>query len=551
GTMDARFFSRLGASRLDRTVCAAPTGVVARAFTGKMPGVAFPDYVHAKLIVLWGANPFHSNIHLVPFLKQARERGARVVLIDPRRTGSASYIDQWLPIFPGTDVALALALIHELAQNDNLDAAFIREHTSGSEAVLEAAQAWTLERAAEVTRIPARQIAQLAADYAAAEPAVIRVGWGPERNRNGGSAIAAILALVAVTGKFGRRGGGYTLSNSGTFRVNDAKLAALPEPKARRINMNHLGRALAGELDGPPIQALFVYDCNPVASVPDQNAIVRGLLREDLFTVVFDAVRTDTAEYADILLPAVTFLEQRELLNSYGAYALQYIEPVIEPLGESRANEAVFSDLARAMGFSEPEFQEDFESLLRRALAGIEGPVADRLNVERLRRERILPFDFPGPAPIQFVTAFPQTEDRKMRLAPPELGPRLYAYREPEGDAKHPLLLISPASDKTISTVLGELNGAEPRLLLHPGDAAERGLSDGQPVRVFNALGEVHCRLELSGRICRGVASLPKGLWRRSFPNRSSSTALVPDQVSEIGAGACFNDTRAEVAALD
>ena len=550
GTMDARFFNRLGASRLDRTVCAAPTGAVARAMNGKMPGVAFPDYVHANLILLWGANPFHSNIHLVPFLKQARARGARVVLIDPRRTGSSSYIDRWLPLYPGTDVALALALIRQLAHTGRLAHQFIHDHISGARVVLEAAEAWTLDRAAEVTGLEAAEIAELAEDYAAADPALIRIGWGPERNRNGGSAIAAILALIALAGKFGKRGGGYTLSNSGSFRIQDQRLAGLPEPPTRRINMNRLGRALAGEVEGPPIQALFVYDCNPVASVPDQNAIVRGLLREDLFTVVFDAVLTDTAVYADILLPAVTFLEQTELHNAYGAYALQYAEAVIAPQGEARPNEDVFRSLALAMGFDEPEFREDLRALLERALSSIEGPVVDRLNLERLQREKILPFDFPGPEPIQFVNAFPNTADRKIRLSPPELGPNLYVYREQEPDPRFPLVLISPASDKTISTVLGELAQEEPRLILHPEEVRARGLRDGQPVRVFNELGEVHCRLQASDRIRPGVASLPKGLWRRAFRNRSTSTALVADAVSEIGQGACFNDTRVQVAAL-
>jgi anaerobic selenocysteine-containing dehydrogenase len=289
GTLDARFFAALGASRLDRAVCAAPTGAVAKAMTGKMPGVAFPDYAAARLVVLWGANPWHSNIHLVPHLKRARESGGRVVLIDPRTTAPGAYIDEWLAVRPGTDVALALALARCLAHAGKVDLEFLAAHTSGHERVLEAAEAWTLDRAAAVTGLAARDIARLAEDYAAADPAVIRIGWGLERNRNGGSAVAAVLALPALAGKFGCRGGGFTMSNSGAFRVDDEVRAGGPDAPTRIVNMNLLGRVLLGEIAPPPVMALFVYDCNPVVTVPDQNRIVQGLQREDLFTVVFES----------------------------------------------------------------------------------------------------------------------------------------------------------------------------------------------------------------------------------------------------------------------
>jgi anaerobic selenocysteine-containing dehydrogenase len=547
GTMDARFFSRLGASRLDRTVCAAPTGTVAKAMTGKMPGVAFEDYVHAKLIVLWGANPWHSNIHLVPHLKAARRGGARVWLVDPRRTGSEAYVDAWLPVYPGTDVVVALAMIRHLGRSGRVDEAFLCEHATGHETVLAAAEPWTVERAAEVAHVPAADIAALAEAYAGADPAVVRIGWGLERNRNGGSAVAALLALPAVAGKFGRRGGGFTMSQSGAFRIDEQHLAARPGAPTRLLNMNLLGRMLLGELAGPPIKALFVYDCNPLVTVPHQTAIARGLAREDLFTVVFDAVMTDTARYADVVLPAVTFLEQAEVLKSYGALALQRIHPVIPPVAEARPNEDVFRDLAGQMGFDEPEFQEDARALAERVLAGIGGPVAGPLTLDRIEAERLVGFDFPGPTPVQFVNAFPFTADRRIHLAPSELGPNLYAYRPETRDPRHPLALISPSSDRTINSVLGELVKGDAALTIHPDDAGARGIADGAPVRVANGLAEVHCRARIDPRIRPGVVSLPKGYWRRSFPNGWTATALAPDTLSEIGGGACFNDTRVEV----
>jgi anaerobic selenocysteine-containing dehydrogenase len=548
GTLDARFFAGLGASRLDRAVCAAPTGAVARAMTGKMPGVAFPDYESARLIVLWGANPWHSNVHLVPHLKRAREAGARVVLVDPRATAPASYVDQWLAVRPGTDVALALALVRCLVHAGKVDRTFLAAHTTGHERVLEAAEPWTLARAAGVTGLAESDIARFAEAYAEADPAVIRIGWGLERNRNGGSAVAAVLALPAVAGKFGRRGGGFTLSNSGAFRIDDEARAGGPEPPTRVVNMNLLGRVLLGEIAPPPVMALFVYDCNPVVTVPDQNRIVQGLKREDLFTVVFDAVMTDTALYADVVLPATTFLEHDELAHSYGSYTVHYAPGVIAPVGESRPNPVVFHDLAEAVGVADAFYEGGEAALRARALDSVRVPLAGGADLGRLERERIVPVDFGGSGPLQFVNAFPATADRRMRLDPSELGPNVYTYRGAAPDARYPLALISPATDRTVNSLLGELKTDEAELHLHPDDARPRGIASGDGVRVFNALGEVRCRARISDRIRPGVVSLPKGAWRRSFRSATSATALVADDLSEIGGGACFNDARVEVA---
>jgi anaerobic selenocysteine-containing dehydrogenase len=552
GLFDARLFRVLGASRLARTVCAAPTGAAARALYGKMASVDLPDFARARFIIIWGANPKHSNIHLMPYLKAAREAGARIALIDPRRTLSGQYLDMHLPVFPGTDAVVALAMIGHLERTGRVDRAFLAAHATGAENLLEAARGWSLERAGAVARVEARDIAAIADAYAAADPALVRCGWGLERNRNGEASVAAVLALPAVAGKFGKPGGGYALSASSTYRVNHERLAGGPDPPTRIINMNRLGRALLEE-SRPPVLALCVYNCNPAATVPDQNRILRGLRREDLFTVVLDQVMTDTALHADVLLPATTFLEHTDLSTSYGTYSVMLGEPVIPPLGEALPNGEIFRRLLEQLGPGDDLAQG--ETLLREALAAIEGPLVGGaggdggVRLERLRRERRLRFDFPGERPVQFASVLPNTPDRKAHLWPAELGPDPYGFLDDPGDARHPLALISPATDRTISSTLGECNIKEAFLEMHPDDAAARGLPDGATVRVHNTLGEVRVRMRLNGALRPGVVYLPKGIWNRHTKNGAVGTALVPDTVSAISGGACFNDARVEVSA--
>jgi anaerobic selenocysteine-containing dehydrogenase len=333
---DARLFHRLGASRLLRTVCAAPTGAAAAGLYGKMPGVALPDYEHARLIVLWGCNPTASGIHLGPPIQRARQRGARLVVVDPRKTRLAHQADLHIPLRPGTDLPVALSLIAWLFESGRADREFLAAHATGVEALRARAAEWTFARAASEAGVSASDLEAFARLYADTSPAVIRCGWGPERNRNAGSSVAAILALPAVAGKFGVRGGGYTMSNSPAWRDIDTNAAAAErEPATRAVNMNQLGVALT-ELDAPPVKALFVYNANPVATIPNQEKVRAGLAREDLFTVVFDAVWTDSARVADVVLPATTFLEHDELARGYGGYVLQAARPVVPPVGEAR-----------------------------------------------------------------------------------------------------------------------------------------------------------------------------------------------------------------------
>ncbi|MFQ5637170.1 MAG: molybdopterin-dependent oxidoreductase [bacterium] len=543
-TSDRAFFAKLGASRLARTVCAAPTTESAMGMYGKMPGTAFEDYIHARFILIWGANPKASNIHLVPYLKKAKATGAKIAVVDPRRNFSQNEIDVHLPIYPGTDLVVALAMINWWREQNLLNWDFINAYTKNIDRLLEKADRYSPEKAAKIAHIEPDAIKKLAEMYALHDPAVVRCGWGLERNRNGGQAVAAVLALPAVLGKFGLRGSGYTLSNSAAYRVDSRGLVDAPDWNTRMINMNKLGRVLLEE-PNPPIKGLFVYNCNPVATVPNQHAIIMGLQREDLFTVVFEQVMTDTAKYADILLPAVTFLEQKEIKKAYGSYSLHYLDPVIEPLGEAKPNEEVFALLGQKMGWTDSAFVENTEDYLRRVVKSTRG-MGRGLELESLKKDRIAFFDFPGTAPVPFKTVFPWTRDRKINLCPSVLGDRPYEYLEDHSKG-YPLALISPSTDKLISSTLGEFNFEELYVILHPADAAKRALETGHLACVYNDLGEVHATVKISDAVRPGVALIPKGAWRKASKNAFTSTALVPDTVSAVGGGACFNDARVEV----
>lgn len=549
GVMDRRFFRRLGASRLARTLCASATSLATLALYPKMACADLPDFAHARCIVIWGANPNQSNIHLVPYLREAKRRGATIVLVDPRATMSDNLVDIHIPVYPGTDVVLALAVMRYLEERGFVDREFLREHTTGGEALLARARETTIERAAEITHVPASAIEHFAETYASADPAIIRCGWGLERNRNGDAAVAAVIALPAIAGKFGVRGGGFALSTGGAYRFDAQGAIRTPEPNTRIVNMSRLGRTLTDVTD-PPVKALFVYDCNPVATAPDQNWIERGLRREDLFTVVHEQVMTDTARFADILLPATTFLEHHEISRAYGSYGLFISEPVIEPVGEAIPNEVLFARLAQAMGFREPEFLEDTEALSRVIASSFQGPLAGKVDLDSLRQSRRIGFDFPGESPIQFKTSFPVNDDRKAHLFPPELGAEPYRYIPDSRRAQFPLAMISPATSKSISSTLGEYNFGEVFLDIHPGDAAQRGVADGGWVRVHNERGEVIVRAAHNARLMPGVVSLPKGFWKKSSANGGVASALVPDDVTAASGNACYNDARVDVCAI-
>jgi anaerobic selenocysteine-containing dehydrogenase len=546
-TTDARLFRRLGSSRLLRTVCAAPSGAAALGLYGKMPGVSFEDYPQARLIVVWGANPSATGIHLLPKIYEAQRSGAKLVVLDPRATALARRSDLHLALRPGTDLPVALAVIRWLFTNGRADRTFLAEHATGVAELERAAAGWTLERAAEIAGVPAAALERFAGMYADASPAVIRCGWGPERNRNGGSAIAAVLALPAIAGKFGVRGGGYTMSNSAAWKLDVE--GAVNEPassSARAINMSRLGEALL-DVDDPPVKCLFVYNSNALGTSPNQEKVRAGLAREDLFTVVFDSVLTDTARYADVVLPAASFLERRELSRGYGALVLQEARAVVPPVGQSRPNDEVFAELVHRTGLARAGDPEGAEELTGALLSGARG--AELRGA--LRRARIAYPEF-GSRPIQFVDVFPRTVDRRVQLFPAALDREapagLYGFQADPASAAFPLALISPASDRTITSILGDIDPEPAAVEIGPDDARDRGIRQGDAVRVYNELGEVRCPAKVNPRLRRGVVLLHKGLWARHTQNGSTANALAPDTLSDLGGGACFNDARVQVA---
>lgn len=541
---DELYFARLGASRLGVTLCAAPTTEVARGMYGRMPTVSFEDFAEAKFILIWGGNPRASNIHLVPFLQEAKRKGAFIATVDPVRNLSPDLVDLHVPVYPGRDLPVALAMIRRWREKGALAGDFLDEQAVGLGALIESAEAWSIESAADEARIEPDSIRQLADAYAEASPAVLRSGWGLERNRNGGQAVAAILAMPALLGKFGLRAGGYALSNSSAGRLDKSRLWDISSARTRVINMTQLGTVLTNGI-APPIQGLFVYNCNPAITVPDQNVVLKGLERDDLFTVVFDQIMTDTALYADIVLPATTFLEHHDVRRAYGSYVVGGIKPVVDRRGEARPNYEVFAALGRAMGLQDAAFSWESDEALEKLIGAIElhGKPADRTT---LRSGKIQRYDFPGPSPVQFGTVFPATDDAKIHLTPDVLGSSPYRYQELEVEG-FPLAFISPGSTKTVNSTFGEWSFRELEITIHPKDAAARRIANSDRVRVFNSLGELACRARVSDRIREGVVLMPKGAWRKVSTNGQTATALCPADVQEVGGGACYNDARVEV----
>jgi anaerobic selenocysteine-containing dehydrogenase len=542
-TSDATLFRRLGASRLARTICAAPTGAANMALYGKMASVVYQDFPEARLIVLWGANPSASGIHLVPYIREAQRRGALLVVIDPRTTTLARHADLHLAVRPGTDLPIALAVHRYLFEHGYADEAFLAAHARGTARLREKAQPWTIERAAAEAGILPERLQRFAELYATTSPAVVRCGWGQERNRNGGSASMAILALPAVGGKFAVRGGGYAMSNTASWGITRTWIRA-DDPPTRIVNMNQLGRALTKYQD-PPIKALFVYNSNAAVTAPNQARVLTGLQRDDLFTVVFDQVMSDTARYADVLLPATTFLEGYDLARGYGPITLRLGKPAIEPVGEARPNADVFGELLRRLDLGD---DSDPNGELEEMLDVI-GRLPPALAEELREYGSATPPD--EGRPVQFGTVWPLTPDRKVDLFPDALDAEapagLYTYRPDPATAEYPLTLISPASERSISSTLAELPRPDVRLLMHPDDAAARDLADGNPVRVFNAQGELKCELQVGAWIRPGTVAMPKGLWRRHTANGYTTNVLAPDTLTDLAGGACFNDARVEV----
>jgi len=555
GSMDLRFFHRLGASLLDRKPLCG--GIRTEAWVGTfgtVPGMRPEQAEHARLIVAWGNNVTWSNLHLMPVINRARKKGAKLVVVDPRRTKIAEQADLHLAARPGTDVVLAWALAAELERHDALDRAFIARHVDGFDEYMTLARRYSVADAARICGVPESQVRTLAEWYATISPAAISVGNGLERNQNGGSGIRAIFALPALGGKFGVPGGGLINGAGFAFPKTPRRLQCpeLAPGETRTLNIVDIGAHLLDQRLSPPIKAVFIYNHNPVVVHPDQNRLRRGLLREDLFVVGSDVAMTDSMLYADIVLPAASHFEHAELYAAYGQHWLQRADPVIPPQGEALPNTEIFRRLAARFGFTGPIFEASDAELMDAAV-DMDDARLGGIRPSRIPTDHALAMTADGDEFIMFKNVLPGTKSGKVDLASPYLAQK-YGARLPRFlpvTSRYPLALISPASDQRITSTFGGVNGdTAPPLEMHPDDARARGLADGMRVRVWNDLGEVRVPLRVSDAVPRGVVCTLKGAWLRTSDNGQTVSALCPAHHADISEGACFNDARVEVAAV-
>jgi anaerobic selenocysteine-containing dehydrogenase len=556
GSMDLRFFHRLGASLLDRKPLCG--GIRTESWVGTfgaVPGMRPEQAEHARLIVVWGNNVTWSNLHLVPVINRARKQGAKLVVVDPRRTKIAQQADLHIALRPGTDVVLAWAIAAELERRGAIDREFVARHVEGFADYMALARRYTLGEAARICGVAESQARALAEWYATLSPAAISVGNGLERNQNGGSGIRAIFALPALAGKFGVRGGGLINGAGFAFPKTPARLQRpdLAPPGTRTLNIVDVGAHLLDPQLAPPVQAVFIYNHNPVVVHPDQNRLRRGLQRQDLFVVGSDVAMTDSMLYADIVLPAASHFEHADLFAAYGQHWLQRAEAVIPTQGEALPNTEIFRRLAARFGFTDPIFTASDAELMDDAVDPSD-PRLGGMRPSRVPTDTALAMTAGGEEFVLFKNAFPATKSGKIELASSHLevkyGARLPRYAPVE--SRYPLALISPASDQRITSTFGGINGDDtPPLEMHPDDAAARGLRDGLRVRVWNDLGEVRLPLRVSDTVPPGVVCTLKGAWLRTSDNGQTVSALCPAHHADIAGGACFNDARVEVAALE
>ncbi len=589
GSMDRRFFHRLGGSQLDRTICSEAGGVAWNLVYGKKLGTPTEDFRLAKLIVAWGGNIHGNNVHLWPMVVQARRNGARLIVIDPYKTRTAALADWHIAIRPGTDAALALGMMHVILRDGLEDRAYIGEMTHGFGRLAERAREYTPERVAAWTGMKASEVEQLAREYATTRPAALRLNYGVQRGENGGATVRAIAMLPALTGAWKYRGGGGQLSTSGAFKWNKRELErldlALDSPlgrPARVVNMCSLGQALnqgkenAGEdvlSGGPPVHALFVYNSNPGAVAPNQNAVRRGLARADLFTVVHDLFFNDTTDYADYILPATTFLEHTDVQGAYGHYFVQLSRQAIEPPGEARSNVWLFGQLAQYMGFNEPCFRDTEEQLIRQALAiGLNGNSTnaemEHIRFEDLEERGHIPLAFhrkPETEPFMpyssgtVPTPSGKVEFYSQALAAQGLDP-LPGFVAPaesrwgEGAVRFPLEFLGHKADNYMNSTFANLDGhrrmearTRGKLEMHPADARLRGIADGDAVRVWNDRGALRLTALVSDSVPAGVVAARLD-WAKLHADGSNVNALTSEKLTDIGAGATFYSTLVEVA---
>ena len=560
-SMDRRFFHKLGASLLDRTICSSAGGEALAATYGGKVGMHLEHFVESKLIVIWGSNSIASNLHFWTFAQAAKRAGAKLVCIDPRKTETADKCQQHIALMPGTDGALALGLMHELIVNDWLDHDYIDKHTDGWPKLRARALQWPPERAAQVCGISADEVRGLARDYGTTQPAAIRLNYGMQRVRGGGNAVRLIAILPCLTGAWRHRAGGMLLSASGWFPKNAAALQrpdllAGPDGKLRRprtLNMSTLGDDLLRDASasfGPKIEALIVYNSNPVAVAPESPKVVRGFLRDDLFTVVLEHFMTDTADHADYVLPATTQLEHLDVHTSYGHTWALINEPAIAPLGEAKPNTQVFRELAARMGFAEPCFADDDEALARTAFNAT-------VDFDALRAQGW--FKLPLPDAPFADGGFPTASGRCTINSPehglPDFVPNHEsAQSTPVLATRYPLAMISPPARNFLNSSfvnvksLRDIEG-EPLLEMHAADAQARGIASGDMVRTFNDRGSYRCKVVVSARARPGVVNGLGVWWRKLGPDGTNVNELTHQKLTDIGRAPSFYDCLVEVQA--
>ncbi len=559
-SMDRRFFHRLGSSQLDRTLCSSAGKAGIKVTLGGSVGMDPERFDEARLILLWGANPVVSNLHLWSRVQEAKRRGAKVVAIDPYRSLSAEKCSQHVALLPGTDGALALAMMHVLIAEDLLDRDYIARHTLGFEALAERAKQYTPQWAAQICGLDPQVIVQLARDYGTVKPAAIRLNYGMQRHAGGGIAARTIACLPALTGAWRDAAGGLVLTTADFYGFDHAALERpdlLGGRRPRVINHAQLGEALTAAR--PPVKAVIVYNNNPVAVCPDSEKVLAGFRREDLYCVVMDSFMTDTADYADLVLPATTQLEHTDVHKSYGHLYAVANNPAIAPVGESLPNSEVFRRLAARLGFDEPCFRDSDEDICRTALAStsprMRGIDWDGLKEKGWQRLQV-PARFAPFAEGGFPTPSGKCEFYSATLERQGIDPLPFYNPPAEGAAPGALAFLSPPARNFLNSSFAHLKRfrdleGEPRLEMHSADAAERGIRDGDPVRVHNARGSLRLRASVNDRPRRGVVVAPSVWWKKHSPDGGNANNVTAQRIADLGGGATFYDCTVYVERLE
>lgn len=569
-SIDRRFFHSIGASKLDRTICSMAGTVGMRMTVGANIGADVEGIPQSDLVLLWGTNTLTSNPHMWPFVLRARENGARVIAIDPIRTRTAAQCDEWIGIRPGTDAALALGMMHVLFDRGLEDRSFLAAHTLGEEELRTRAREYPPERVAQIAGLPAATIVALAERYGRSNAAFIRVNYGLQRHAGGGMAVRTIACLPAIVGHWKKPGGGVNLSTSANFAF-DKQTLERPDlsPPVRTINMIRLGDALTRDdagVGGPPVRAMVVYNSNPAAVAPDRNAVLRGLAREDLFTVVLEHFQTDTADWADIVLPATTQLEHWDIHLSYGHHYLTLNRPSIEPMGEAKPNTEIFRLIARHMGLTDPSFADDDLALIRQSLSS-KSEKFSGVTFEKLMEQGWMRLNVPTPylpfADGWFLTPSGKCEFYSARLLEMGLDPvptYIPPYESAERDAalvaRFPLTLISSPAHQFLNSTFVNVDSLrrsvrEPECIIHPADAERRGIGVGMRVAIHNDRGAFVALARVEESIREGVVWAPSIWWGKLTADGANANQTTSQRETDMGHGPVFYDNQVEVGLAD